>query len=265
MTDNKINPELKNIIEAALLVAGQPLTLDRLSAMFAADSQPTKEELRDVLATIEADYAERGIELQQIGKGWRIQTRPKYAEFVAKLLEERPPRYSRALLETLAIVAYRQPVTRGEIEDIRGVAVSTEIVRTLTERGWIKQVGVREVPGRPAIYGTTPAFLEHFSLKSLEDMPPLAELRSIEDISADLDRRVKDADGTGATRNHSVDEAAETPVQPSADDAAAEEALAETDVEATALAAGVADAAIAEPEHAQANVMASGAQSPERE
>src|SRR5437868_4177797 len=140
MTEKQINPELKNIVEAALLVAGQPLTLERMMAMFPAESQPTKEELRDVLAAIETEYAERGVELKQIGKGWRIQTRDKYAEYVAKLLEERPPRYSRALLETLAIVAYRQPVTRGEIEEIRGVAVSTEIIRTLTERGWIKQV-----------------------------------------------------------------------------------------------------------------------------
>src|SRR6266566_6701419 len=185
-----INRELKNIVEAALLVAGQPLTLERLAALFPVDSQPSREELHAVLARIEDDCAERGVELKQIGKGWRLQTKGKYAEYVAKLLEERPLRYSRALLETLAIIAYRQPVTRGEIEDIRGVAVSTDIIRTLVERGWIKQVGVREVPGRPALYGTTPVFLEHFNLKNLQDMPPLAELRSIEDISADLDQRV---------------------------------------------------------------------------
>jgi segregation and condensation protein B len=184
------NRELQNIIEAALLVAGQPLTLKRMLAMFPADSQPTKDELRAVLQSIEAEFAERGVELKQIGEGWRIQTREKYAAFVARLLEERPPRYSRALLETLAIIAYRQPVSRGEIEDIRGVAVSTETIRTLVERGWIKQIGVREVPGRPALYGTTPAFLEHFSLKNLSDMPPLAELRSIEEIGAELDQRL---------------------------------------------------------------------------
>jgi segregation and condensation protein B len=187
---NKVNQELKNIVEAALLVAGQPLTLERMLAMFPADSQPTKEELREVLKQIEEECAVRGVELKQIGKGWRVQTKEKYAEYVAKLLEERPPRYSRALLETLAIIAYRQPVTRGEIEDIRGVAVSTDTIRTLVERGWIKQVGVREVPGRPALYGTTPAFLEHFNLTSLSDMPPLAELRSIEEIGAELDQRM---------------------------------------------------------------------------
>jgi len=225
MMSNNVNIELKNIVEAALLVAGQPLTLERLLGMFPADSQPTKEELRGVLAQIEAEYAERGVELKQIGKGWRIQTREKYADYVAKLLEERPPRYSRALLETLAIIAYRQPVTRGEIENIRGVAVSTDTIRTLVERGWIKQVGVREVPGRPALYGTTPAFLEHFSLKSLEDMPPLAELRSIEEIGADLDRRVHEANGdaTGNGGDHSAAAHSDATTE----EAVAEEALGE--------------------------------------
>ena len=253
MTEKQINPELKNILEAALLVAGQPLTLERMLAMFPADSQPTKEELRDVLAYIEQDYAERSVELKQIGKGWRIQTREKYATFVAKLLEERPPRYSRALLETLAIIAYRQPVTRGEIEEIRGVAVSTEIIRTLIERGWIKQVGVREVPGRPGIYGTTPMFLEHFNLKGLDDMPALAELRSIDEISADLDRRVHEAEGThGTTPHHGADQPADNGVQLAADETVADEAVAETAVEETAHAHGEAAIAITEPEHAQA-------------
>jgi segregation and condensation protein B len=223
MSDN-VNHELKNIIEAALLVAGQPLTLERLLGMFPADSQPAKDELRAALALIEAEYAGRGVELKQIGKGWRIQTREKYADYVAKLLEERPPRYSRALLETLAIIAYRQPVTRGEIENIRGVAVSTDTIRTLVERGWIKQIGVREVPGRPALYGTTPAFLEHFNLKSLEEMPPLAELRSIEEIGADLDRRVHEANGdAGNGEDHSAGAHSEATTE----EAVAEEALGE--------------------------------------
>ncbi len=241
MSKNKINPELKNILEAALLVAGQPLTIDRMLAMFPADSQSTKEELREVLAHIEEDYAERGVELKQIGKGWRIQTREKYAGFVAKLLEERPPRYSRALLETLAIIAYRQPVTRGEIEDIRGVAVSTDIIRTLVERDWIKQVGVREVPGRPAIYGTTPAFLEHFNLKGLDDMPALAELRSIEEIGADLDRRVGEANGNGA--GNGSGQVAEAGVEMASEESAAE------DTSPTEHTTGI---AIAEPETASA-------------
>jgi segregation and condensation protein B len=226
---NNVNPELKNIVEAALLVAGQPLTLERMLAMFPADSQPTKEELREVLKQIDEECAARGVELKQIGKGWRVQTKEKYAEYVAKLLEERPPRYSRALLETLAIIAYRQPVTRGEIEDIRGVAVSTDTIRTLVERGWIKQVGVREVPGRPALYGTTPAFLEHFNLTNLSDMPPLAELRSIEEIGAELDQRMNqvlvpqpEQGGNGA--DHNADTVETTSVETPAEvDAAAEE------------------------------------------
>ncbi len=191
---SEINPELKNIVEAALLVAGQPLTVDKMQAMFPEGSQPAREDIRAVLDALAEEYAARGVELREIGKGWRIQTREKYAEYVARLLEERPPRYSRALLETLAIIAYRQPVTRGEIEHIRGVSVSTDIIRTLTERGWIKEVGRRDVPGRPALLGTTREFLEHFNLKTLEDLPPLAELRSLDEIGAELNARVSDTD-----------------------------------------------------------------------
>jgi len=183
------NPELKNIVEAALLSAGQPLTVEKLQAMFPADSQPTREDIRAALAQLERDYAERGIEIKQIDRAYRVQTREKYAGFVGRLVEERPVRYSRALLETLAIIAYRQPVTRGDIEDIRGVAVSTEIIKTLLGRDWIREVGRKEVPGRPALYGTTRAFLEHFNLNRLEELPPLAELRDIGEIGAELDRR----------------------------------------------------------------------------
>ncbi len=203
---SEINPELKNIVEAALLVAGQPLTVDKMQAMFPEGSQPAREDIRAVLEALASEYAARGVELREIGKGWRIQTREKYAEYVARLLEERPPRYTRALLETLAIIAYRQPVTRGEIEHIRGVSVSTDIIRTLTERGWIKEVGRRDVPGRPALLGTTREFLEHFNLKSLEDLPPLAELRSLDEIGAELANReatggetmAPETSGTGA-------------------------------------------------------------------
>jgi segregation and condensation protein B len=220
----KVNQELKNIVEAALLVAGQPLTMKRMLAMFPAESQPTKDEMRAVLEAIAADCDGRGVELRQVGDGWRVQTKEKYAEYVAKLLEERPPRYSRALLETLAIIAYRQPVTRGEIEDIRGVAVSTETIRTLVERGWIKQIGVREVPGRPAIYGTTPAFLEHFSLKSLDDMPPLAELRSIEDIGAELDQRANPS-APAVENDNGGDHAVETTTEESTAEAMADDRI----------------------------------------
>ena len=183
------NQELKNILEAALLSAGQPLTVEKLQAMFPADSQPTREEIREALNQLEQDYAGRGIEIKQIDRAYRVQTREKYATFVGRLVEERPMRYSRALLETLAIIAYRQPVTRGDIEDIRGVAVSTDIIKTLLGRDWIREVGRKEVPGRPALYGTTRAFLEHFNLNRLEQLPPLAELRDLSEIGAELDRR----------------------------------------------------------------------------
>ena len=180
------NPELKNIIEAALLVAGQPLTIDKMLAMFPEESRPTRDDIRAALDALGEACADRGVELKQIDSGWRFQTREKYGEWIARLSEERPVRYSRALLETLAIIVYRQPVTRGEIEDIRGVAVSSEIIKTLLGREWIRQVGQRDVPGRPALYGTARGFLEHFNLRSLDEMPPLAELRDIEKITAEL-------------------------------------------------------------------------------
>jgi segregation and condensation protein B len=181
-----VNPELKNILEAALLVAGQPLTIDKMLGLFPAESRPTRDEIRAALEALAAQCDGRGVELRQIDNAYRFQTKQRYAEWIARLSEERPVRYSRALLETLAIIAYRQPVTRGEIEDIRGVAVSSEIVKTLLGREWVRQVGTRDVPGRPALYGTTRGFLEHFNLKSLDELPPLADLRDIEKITAEL-------------------------------------------------------------------------------
>ncbi len=182
--------ELKNIVEAALLIAGQPLTIDKLVTLFPEDSRPTRDQVRAALKQLQEEGAGHGVELKQIEHAWRYQTRPQYADWVARLWEERPVRYSRALLETLAIIAYRQPVTRGEIEEIRGVSVGTEIIKTLLLREWIKQVGHRDVPGHPALFATTPGFLEHFNLQSLDELPPLAELRDIEQISAELDLRL---------------------------------------------------------------------------
>lgn len=184
------NTELKNIIEAALLVAGQPLTIEKMLTMFPSESPPTREEIRAVLEMLEEEYAERVVELKQIDRSWRFQTRDKYAPWIQRLAEERPVRYSRALLETLAIIAYRQPVTRGDIENIRGVTVSTDIIKTLLGREWIRQVGVRNVPGRPALYGTTREFLEHFNLKNLEELPPLSALRDLDVISNELNLRL---------------------------------------------------------------------------
>lgn len=204
------NSELKNIIEAALLVAGQPLTIEKMLTMFPTESSPTREEIRAVLEMLEEEYAERVVELKQIDRSWRFQTRDKYASWITRLAEERPVRYSRALLETLAIIAYRQPVTRGDIENIRGVSVSTDIIKTLVGREWIRQVGVRNVPGRPALYGSTREFLEHFNLKNLEELPPLSALRDLDVISNDLNLRldleqsaeVSPADVTGEGESH---------------------------------------------------------------
>jgi segregation and condensation protein B len=188
------NKELKHILEAALFVAGKPLPIRKLQSLFPEGAQPDTDAIKAALAELEQDYAERGVELRQVGKGWRFQSRERYAEWVARLSEERPARYSRALLETLAIIAYRQPVTRGDIEEIRGVTVSSEIMRTLQEREWIREVGHRDVPGHPALWGTTPGFLEHFNLRSLSDLPPLSELRDLDEISRELNLSLDFAD-----------------------------------------------------------------------
>ncbi|MBS1247037.1 MAG: segregation and condensation protein [Proteobacteria bacterium] len=219
MTDT--HSELKNIIEAALLVAGQPLTLDKLLSLFPEDSRPGRDEVRAALKQLETDYEQRGIELRQIDQGFRFQSREKYAEWIARLSEERPVRYSRALLETLAIIAYRQPVTRGEIEDIRGVAVSSEIIKTLV----VRQVGTRDVPGRPALYGTTRGFLEHFNLKGLDALPPLVELRDIDRIAAELNMSLP-MDDTGPATEGENPEMDAAPRESTPADATAESAIA---------------------------------------
>ena len=182
-----VNPQqLKNILEAAILVAGEPLSIDRLLGLFPEDSRPTTAELRQALKSLSEECDQRGIELKEVSSGFRLQVKKDMAPWVMRLYEERVPRYSRALLETLVLIAYRQPITRAEIEDIRGVTVSTNIIRTLQEREWIRVVGHREVPGKPALFGTTREFLDYFNLKSLGDLPPLAEIRSLEMIAGDL-------------------------------------------------------------------------------
>ena len=169
--------DLKHIIEATLLAAGRPVPAQQLLDLFDERERPTPELLKAALDLLAADYAERGIELVEVASGWRIQVRPRVADTVSRLWQERPSRYSRALLETLALVAYRQPITRAEIEEVRGVVVSTNIVRTLLERNWIRVVGHRDVPGKPAMFGTTKDFLDYFGLKKLEDLPTLAEIK----------------------------------------------------------------------------------------
>ncbi len=178
---------LSGVVEAVLLAAGRPVTVEQLLEMFEDNQRPTTEEVAAALADLQQGYADRGVELREVASGWRVQVRSQYADVVSRLWQERPSRYSRALLETLALIAYRQPITRGEIEDIRGVTVATTIMRTLHERNWIRVVGYREVPGRPELLGTTRDFLDYFGLKSLDDLPTLAELRDLEDVREQLD------------------------------------------------------------------------------
>jgi segregation and condensation protein B len=178
---------LKSILEGVLLAADEPLNLAALAAVFSDDERPSNGELREALTALEADYSERGIELREVASGYRIQVREEVNPWVARLWEERPQRYSRALLETLALIAYRQPITRGDIEEVRGVSVRSSIIRTLQEREWIRVVGHRDVPGKPALFGTTKAFLDYFNLASLDDLPSLAEIRDMDSIEPELD------------------------------------------------------------------------------
>ena len=177
---------VKNVIEAALLAAGRPLTMDELVSVFDERDGSNAEEVRGAIGALKAEYQTRGLELLEVASGYRIQIRAGVAEPVSRLWQERPARYSRALLETLALVAYRQPITRGEIEQIRGVAVNPNIIKTLHERSWIRVVGHRDVPGKPELLGTTREFLDYFSLKKLDDLPTLAQLKELEDLRVQL-------------------------------------------------------------------------------
>lgn len=178
--------ETKQIIEGLLLAAGKPLPMNKIVEVFSEKERPEPDELKAALKEIEEDCESRGFELKKVASGYRFQVKQQYSEWVGKLWDEKPQRYSRALLETISIIAYRQPVTRGEIEKIRGVAVSTNIIRTLMERDWVRVVGHRDVPGKPAMYATTRDFLDYFNLKSLEELPPLAEVKEMEDLEPEL-------------------------------------------------------------------------------
>src|SRR5580658_2873184 len=179
--------ELRNIVEAALLAAGKSLTLNELSQVFDEPDRPDAHAIRQALEQLQEGFAGRPIEIKETGAGWRIQVRRVYGPAVARLWPERPQRYSRALLETLALIAYRQPITRAEIESVRGVAVNPNITKTLLERQWIRVVGHRDLPGRPELLGTTREFLEYFGLRSLDELPPLSELRTLEGLDPQLD------------------------------------------------------------------------------
>jgi segregation and condensation protein B len=178
---------LKKVVEGALLAAGAPLSLNQLNALFPDDEKPGHGSLKEALAALDADLEGRAVELKEVGSGYRLQIRTQLMPVIAQLWSEKPPRYSRALLETLAIIAYRQPITRGEIEQIRGVSLSANILRTLQERDWIKVVGHRDVPGRPELLGTSKAFLDYFNLKSLDELPTLAEIKDLDNLEPELE------------------------------------------------------------------------------
>lgn len=226
--------KLKRIIEGALFASSQPLNLEKLTALFYDEERPPTGDFIEALLELQADYADRGVLLKEVASGWRFQAHTEVGEWVSRLWEEKPARYSRALLETLALVAYRQPITRGEIEEIRGVSVSTHITKTLLEREWIRVVGHRDVPGRPAMYGTTRTFLDYFNLKNLDELPSLAEIRDLDKISAELDAREQDLlppverDGETGSADEAVADSSvvETPED---DDGFAEKAIASGD------------------------------------
>src|SRR5258707_1972764 len=177
---------VKNVVEATLLAAGRPLTLEELMSVFDERDGSIADEVKGAIAALTQEYETRGLELTEVASGFRVQIRASVAQPVARLWQERPAKYSRALLETLALIAYRQPITRGEIEQIRGVAVNPNIIKTLHERNWIRVVGHRDVPGKPELLGTTREFLDYFSLKKLDDLPTLAQLKELEDLRVQL-------------------------------------------------------------------------------
>ena len=183
-----MNSELiRKIVEGAILAAGKPLDITRLENLFDETDRPPRDQIRAAIEEIQDDCKTRGFELVQVASGYRFQVRQDLSAWVTRLWEEKPKRYSRAMLETLALIAYRQPLTRGDIEAVRGVAVSSDIIRSLQEREWVRVVGHRDVPGRPALYATTKQFLDYFNLKSLEHLPTLNEIKDFSELDPDLE------------------------------------------------------------------------------
>ncbi|HEX6396162.1 MAG TPA: SMC-Scp complex subunit ScpB [Steroidobacteraceae bacterium] len=199
---------LKNVIEAALLAAARPVSVSELQQIFDEQTRPTPKEMRAILEALTADYEGRGVTIKETANGFRFQVRNEFSYEVSRLWPDRPKKYSRALLETLALIAYRQPITRAEIEHVRGVAVNPEIVKTLMERNWVRVVGHRDVPGHPELLGTTSEFLDYFSLKSIEDLPPLAELKSLSDLNLQLPLPVAPDAAAAAVSNEAGNDAA---------------------------------------------------------
>ena len=179
---------IKNIIESALLTADKPLSIDKLSKIFLDKDRPDRKVIKNIILDLGVEYESRGIEIKEVSSGFRVQVKKDIVSWLKPLWEERSPRYSRALLETLALIAYRQPITRGEIEEVRGVALSSNIIRTLFDRSWIKSLGYKDVPGKPSLLGTTSEFLDYFNLKKLDELPPLSEIKEVDDLDIYLGR-----------------------------------------------------------------------------
>lgn len=211
-----MSPELlKNIIEAALMASDSPRTLNQLAVLFENDAdKPDKEAMKAALEQLAADYEGRGVELKEVASGYRFQVRKEFADWINRLYEDKPQRYSRAFLETLAIIAYRQPITRGEIEDIRGVTVSSNIIKSLQEREWIRVIGHRDIPGKPELLATTREFLDYFNLQKLTELPPLSELKDYDQLNPDL----FEAAGPPAGEAESAEAADSTAEEPAVDD-----------------------------------------------
>ena len=187
--------QLKQILEAAIMASNEPLSIEKMLELFVEEKEPpARDAVKDALGLIEAECEARGVELKKVSSGYRFQARKDFAPWVSRLWEEKPARYSRALLETMVLIAYKQPITRGEIEHVRGVAVSTNIIKTLLEREWVRVVGHRDVPGKPALYATTKSFLDYFNLTSLEELPTLAEIRDLDKINPELDLQQPEAE-----------------------------------------------------------------------
>jgi segregation and condensation protein B len=214
-----MSPEqIARILEAAMLSYNKPLTESQFEMLFEEDERPSKQEIRGALALLQSQCEGRGVDLQEVASGWRYQVCQDISPWVSRLWDERPQRYSRALLETLALIAYRQPITRGEIEDIRGVAVSSHIMKTLLERDWVKVIGHRDVPGRPAMYATTRQFLDYFNMQSLNQLPSLAEIRDLEQINRELDLDDTDPEAAKANQGDKIEEVELVNTTPLAED-----------------------------------------------
>lgn len=227
--------KLKNILEAVLLATDKTLTVIQLEGLFELDEErPTRDEIRQALHEMADDYETRGYELKQVASGFRLQVRQEFSTWVGRLWEERPARYTRALLETMSLIAYRQPITRGEIEEVRGVSVSSNIIKTLLERDWVKVLGHKDVPGKPSLYGTTKEFLDYFNLKSLDELPTLAEIKDLDSIHPELaldDENVESNTEEGdQNADDSVDSEVATDAENSADESVDDSEMSNGDI-----------------------------------